>query len=333
MAMNNYTIESPGNRGGDKTEKAAWPLFAKEKFPNYELLWQRFVAPRTNRPTDIHFAAGTPPTDREIAGIHYSILHSFYVVYDWLSKEQADPATEKQSFEIAFVKLSNVCDLTEELLFKLLVLTGNLNSSFPEIIEAAGQDAKDRKIAKINTLTASDIFDGIMERGTSSIVVSNRTSILRQRFAFKRYLDLSGPLRSYRNIIVHSWHSFQIDYSVPRMNYVKSYRDWARVTDIIRSNDNQAKQKMLTEHFVPMRVFIQEEVDQLIEAVNVLWSEIIPLIPEYTHASLATINLQGLVAHNAISHAAASGVIVSKDFLTAPSIDITKANIQRTEPE
>ncbi len=140
--MNSYTIDSPDSCGGDNTERAAWSLFAKEKFPNYELFWQRFVVARTDRPTDIHFAAGVPPTDREIAAIHYSILHNFYVVYDWLNKKQADPATEKLWFEIAFVKLSNVCDLTEELLFRLLILVGVLSSDSPQIVEAVSENAK-----------------------------------------------------------------------------------------------------------------------------------------------------------------------------------------------
>ncbi len=174
----------------------------------------------------------------------------------------------------------------------------------------------------------------MLERGTSSIPILSRMDVLSKKFEFKRYAALSGNIRAYRNVIVHSWHSFQIDYSVPKRDYVKSYRDWARVTDVIKSNNDQAKQELLTKHFVPMREFIQEEVDQLIKVVNVLWSEIIALIPECATASLATINLQVPVAHHAFPHAAPSGTMFSSDFLKATNIDIAEANIQLpTKPE
>ena len=129
--MTEYKINSPGDYGGDKTEKEAWPLFAREKFPNYELLWQRFVVFRTNRPNSIHISQGIPLGDREIVSIHYSILHSFYVIYKWLSEKEVDGAIEKQLLKYAYMKLSSICDLTEELLFKLLVLSGKIDSSSP----------------------------------------------------------------------------------------------------------------------------------------------------------------------------------------------------------
>ena len=37
----------------DVLEKIGWELFVQKRFPNYALLWQKFVAPRTNRPKDI----------------------------------------------------------------------------------------------------------------------------------------------------------------------------------------------------------------------------------------------------------------------------------------
>ncbi len=318
--MINYNVDSPGDNGGDKTEKEAWPLFAEEKFPNYELLWQRFVVPRTGRPNNIHFSQGIPLEDKEIAGIHYSILHGFYVVYKWLSEKEANGATEKESFEYSFVKLSNICDLTEEMLFKLLILTGQLDSNSPQIVKAVDQDSKDEKIAKINAMTAGMVLDDLRKRGTSSVTLLDRVRIIDDKFDLKRYKSLSGEIRRYRNVIVHSWHSFQINNMVPKADYIKGYQDWARVTDVIKSNDDTAKQALLKD-FVPMRELVQQQVDKLVTVVNQLWSEIIPLIPPHAGA-LPTPNnsstQQLLHAGGSIPYATASGTMIDHSFRTTP---------------
>jgi len=314
MAKYEYKIDSPDNYGGDKTEKIAWPLFAKDKFPNYELLWQRFVVFRTDRPNSIHLSQGVSSADREIAGIHYSILHNFYVIYKWLGELVFDEITEKQLFESAYVKLSTICDLTEELLFKLLVLSGDIVSGSPQIIKAVSEDAKSQKISEINSLTADKALDALLKRGTSSVIFLNRVSILEDTFDLRAYKTFSAGIRSYRNVIAHSWHSFQIDDRVPRPGYIKQYQDWAKVSDIIKSNDDEAKQKML-EHFMPMRELVQEQVDQLIAIVNKLWAEVIPHIPLYSKTAPASYGLpaqQPSLTGGSPLHLAASGTMISQ---------------------
>ena len=279
--MTTNLIESPGNEGGDKIEKLGWPLFGRDKFSNYEAFWQNFVVPRTNRNQDIHFASDTAQKDREIASIHYAIFHSFYAIYDWLDSKVQSVEDEDKSFEYSSMKLSNVCDLVEELLFKLLIVTGKLDES-DQLVQAALQEpALNKKIAELNKLTPEKLMKDLQLSGTSSIRIINRTGIISKKFNLESYLSQSGGIRAYRNVIVHSWQSFKIDNKVPKVSYVKKYQDWLSVTDVVKSNDTQAKMKMVDDEFVPMRTLIAEQADKLILVINKLWAEVIPIIPPY----------------------------------------------------
>ncbi len=283
-------IESPGNKGGDKIEKLGWPLFGKDKFPNYEVFWQNFVVPRTNRNQDIHIASDTAQKDREIASIHYAIFHSFYVIYYWLASKVQSVEDEDKFFEYSSMKLSNVCDLVEELLFKLLIATGNLDENDLLIQSAFQKPALNKKIAEIKKLTPEKVMNDLQLSGTSSIRITNRTNIISKKFSLKPYLSQSGGIRAYRNVIVHSWQSFKIDNNVPKISYVKKYQDWLLVTDMVKSNDTQAKLKMVEDEFIPMRTLIAEQADKLIAVVNELWAEAVPIIPPYTRQQPLTPN-------------------------------------------
>jgi hypothetical protein len=268
-----------GEQGGDKTERNGWPLFAQAKFPNYELFWSHFVVPRTDRPLNIHLSSNTSSQEGEIASIHYSIFSSFYVVYAWLASVDGSPEKEEQSFEYSCMKLSNICDLVEELLFKILILRGEVSENYPWIQGAVTIGAKEKKIGEIEKLSAGVVFKDLKYSGTSSIRIANRAALLAKKFSLKSYSTHSQDIRNYRNIIVHSWQSFKINGKVPNIAYVKKYQDWVAVTEIIKSKDDVKKTKMVRDEFVPMRTLIQQQTDKLIHVVNELWNEAIPLLP------------------------------------------------------
>ncbi len=107
-------------------------------------------------------------------------------------------------------------------------------------------------------------------------------------------------------------HSFQINNEVPRSDCVRLYRDWARVTDIIKSNDGKAKQEMF-KHFVPMRKLVQGQVDQLIAIINQLWAKVILYISSYAGTLSASYDLlaqqPAFVGNSPLYTVAASGTI------------------------
>ena len=66
---------------------------------------------------------------------------------------------------------------------------------------------------------------------------------------------------------------------VPKPEYVKEYRDWLQVTDIVKSNDQKAKDEMVGQRFVVMKSLLQDKTDTLIAVINSLWEDVVPMLP------------------------------------------------------
>ena len=68
-------------KDGDGHEKEFYENFIKPNFPSYEVFWEKFVTPLTNRPRDIHFCSdaelgkkGFGPEHICIAQLHYTVF-------------------------------------------------------------------------------------------------------------------------------------------------------------------------------------------------------------------------------------------------------------------
>jgi len=66
---------------------------------------------------------------------------------------------------------------------------------------------------------------------------------------------------------------------VPKPEYVKEYRDWLQVTDIVKSNDQKAKDEMVGQRFVVMKTLLDDKANTLIAVINSLWGNVIPVLP------------------------------------------------------
>lgn len=256
---------------GDKIEQEGWPLFGKNKFPNYEIFWQKFVVPKTNRPLDIHPKDETTDEECEIMSIHWQIFNNFNFIY----KKLRD-GFDEDAFDHSYIKLSNTCDLTEELIFKLLLYYGKIDSSMVEV-----KPKKD-----IIKITNKFVFTEITRRGSYSIPVSNRISIIKKAITkelsakVEDYGAQSGRIRLYRNTIAHSWQSFHINGMVPNPDYVKNYQTWVKVTRIIKSNDTARKIRMIANHYIKKEDLITRETEELVHLLNQIWTELIKFIPD-----------------------------------------------------
>lgn len=285
--MPTYTLAADG----DKIEQSGWSLFGKGKFPNYEIFWQRYIVPLTNRPTDIHLSPTATLEQSEIATIHYTIYYNFHRIYTWLSNAVGDEDFEQDKFEQAFVKLSNACDLTEELLFRVLANIGKFDQTHTSFQRVENRNFKRDKRAKLEQLfTKVTAFGTLSKRGSLSLTIINRVNVLKSFLNLETYLKISEPIRSYRNILVHSANSIQIDGAVPRIDHAKEYLDWTKVTNIVRSNDLTAKET-LKKNFADRRDLALQETDKLIAELNLLWEHLIALLPLQEEAENKTKNL------------------------------------------
>lgn len=257
-----YTIKSHG----DKIEQLGWPIFGKDKFPNYEIFWQDFVTPITNRSSDIndlHYNSGSTIEEREISSIHYAIFHNFYFIYSGLNSR-----INREFFDFSFIKLANTCDLVEEFLLKLMIFRNQIDSKNEIIIKSISE-------LKMPKLSPEQALKELCKRGSYAIPVIDRLTILKNYFDLEEYAKLSSSIRHYRNIIAHSWQSFQVDDKVPRVEYVKEYKDWLKVTNVVKSKNENVRNKMINDHFIEMSELIKSETNRLIEIINKLWEEVI----------------------------------------------------------
>lgn len=257
-----FNISHTGNWGGDKYEKLGWPIFGKAKFPNYETFWASFVVPLTNRPDNIHFKKSSDIKERELAGIHYSIYYYFYKIYEALKNE-----IDEDAFDLSLIRLSNICDLTEEFLYKLFSYKEIFDSKF---VNDMSRETRDQT-------GELDVYEKLFERSSVSGVVINRLDVLSKKINLDSYRKSSEDIRRYRNIIAHSWLSFQLNGMVPKLENVKKYKDWLLITDIIKSDNEKKKEELLTQ-YTKTNEQVSELTESLIANLNSIWAEIIKLL-------------------------------------------------------
>lgn len=111
-------------REGDNNEKEAFRLFATQKFPSYEVFWDRFIYFLTQRPKDISFKDDVQLQKDSpgetiilihericIAQLHYSVLKFLLSAFKNIDKT----STNVEAFEYFFSCLFSALDISAEL--------------------------------------------------------------------------------------------------------------------------------------------------------------------------------------------------------------------------
>jgi hypothetical protein len=264
---------------GDPIEQEGWPLFGKEKFPNYEVFWANFVAPRTNRNTNkrnFWFKKEIPINEREIANIHYSIYKHFVYIFKNINNLKNDRSAS-DIFDNIFIRLGSIIDLTEEFLIRWLTYIEKINAD--ELLESLKIEHK---------LSNKEIIKQIKQYRNISIKIKTKMDIVKD--AMPEYLTIikefeteARKIKKYRNIIIHSWRFFQLNNLVLKeSSLMKSeFRDWSNNVDTYIKMNQQEKNKFISDHFIDMHDFANSEINKLIKTINNIWTILVPQIPEY----------------------------------------------------
>ena len=119
---------------GDREEQAAWPLFVRDEFPQYEEFWRLFVVALTGRVSDVREIGFRPQAelDRlgrhewhvEVAQLHYTTLLHLARVFELRRRRVRD----RDSFFEAIVRLDAAADTAFELLGHCLIDRGSAES-------------------------------------------------------------------------------------------------------------------------------------------------------------------------------------------------------------
>lgn len=193
--MNTYRLAIDG----DSTEKESWFLFLQREFPEYEIFWQKYIVPLTNRPHNIHFKndtelaqLGKGPQDICIAQLHYTILVHLRRAFLMLSLGDRMSGDE---FKEGIIRLSSVLDVADELLERF-----NNRSNYDPWLESGDKQHKGGREA-------------------------------REAWRRKPFSANTKPLRDYRNHLVHGRLSPSVNGQYPVIGQESQYFDWRKVTD------------------------------------------------------------------------------------------------------
>lgn len=239
-----YKLENDG----DPLEQKSWYLFIKDKFPNYEKFWQRYVVPKTNRPEDIFLKAEYSNNENVvfITQIHYSIIQHFFSIYKTCDEKILDFLT----FEYLYPKLTTIFDLTEDLLFRFII--------------------------ELNIINIHSFVDN------NGNLISRKEEILKSNIDsenIKEIYTLIKSIKKYRNIIIHSWNVFYLfdaTYKllyVPKKEKLNNLRNWTEISNKLRNNDEEFKNSF----FINARQLLLKDTDDLIRLLNLIWGDLLEL--------------------------------------------------------
>jgi len=280
---------------GDDFEKEGWNLFAQDKFPHYEIFWQTFVVPKTNRPKNIGLKKGTLIEERKIAMLHYAIFKHFFTIYRNIPQfNKLDLTSKREVFESLYGRLSSIIDLTLEFLLRFDVIYKNKRSTKKLIYESLKDlnverdeinNGKSLKISVVLKKSKKDFEKALkkdFEKGKDSgVTLISKREILEKKYdntnkepIFKTFNTLSGEIKEYRNKIVHSWPMFQIDSKIPKQEFVNNweYLDWTKIADKLETNK---REEIINKHFIDMLELLMNSTDNLIKLMDDIWETIV----------------------------------------------------------
>ena len=94
------------------------------KFPNFEILWDKYLMPLTGAPIDFSLRNDTHPNLEEIAMSHFGVLKSLN--YIRISKSKVGPGDPNQTFKNIYFHFGLIFDSVDNLLRNILIIQNYL---------------------------------------------------------------------------------------------------------------------------------------------------------------------------------------------------------------
>ncbi len=225
---------------GDRYEQEWW-TFLKERFPNCECFWRRFIVPSTKRiepqvqdSKDRIYARDNVSNDvKSISLCHYSMFMNFVNAYDNLQNFTSS------SFEDFYVHLASACDLAEEFLLKVYLLILECQDQKSSILKNLSKNDFLNLCGNWYDNNYSKVYENYIQKGKFlSIKIPGRRNVLDEYFNdstdFGDYKKFGRKIREYRNVIVHNIQMGRIfirgnSILVPKKEKINDYKSLSRV--------------------------------------------------------------------------------------------------------
>ncbi len=103
------------------TKKKYYSLFLENDFPNYEIFWAKFIAPKTNRPKSINWKNDVSENLKYISQLHYTVFFNLVRAYNILIElESTKDIYQRFLFQDFIVRIASAIDCADELLERVI---------------------------------------------------------------------------------------------------------------------------------------------------------------------------------------------------------------------
>lgn len=258
---------------GDNNERTFGSAIT-ERFPNSEFYWQRFVTPMTNRidSTVTHDKIGARKTVsidiQELSRLNYSVFMNLVYANQCLHDKQLS------YFENFYAHLGTVCDLSEEFITQLYIITLECEGLKTEVLQELSKEGFLKIAEKWYDDYYASSFEHYLKKGkTAPFKIIGRSNLLDEYFSnakeWKEYKKFAQQIRTYRNVIVHNaivgGRIVGTDIYVPRIKNILKYKQWHQIFSITRpevEKDFIERNTQMRENFITMN-----------EKLNLLWQK------------------------------------------------------------
>jgi len=243
-----HTLED----NGDALEKQHWH-YLKTTFPNYELFWQHFIVPLSQRPNGINWRLDIHPLQKQLCLSHYSVF------YHLAMARYLKDVPDHLFFEAVFAYLQSAIENVRHFLLVLISLQAALMQPDLdyECTKTAQQLLRQKTKPQLQQLeTIGKCLDTLYKGSPSS------------EKHWNTYKTLCGQIGDYRNYFVHAPKGIGFVNSdgnimVPTLEHLDEY-SW---TDLKDHCDCQMK----PHHFKPLPDITNQLQTRLEKAVNEIW--------------------------------------------------------------
>jgi len=206
--INSFTLRTDG----DIEEKVH---FKKINFPQYESFWKLFVTPATKRievskkdRSYIRLRGNVDSIIEKIARIHYSIFIRL-VQAKYFITEQKKYFID---FESCFIKLGQICDLTDDFLIEFYFLLCKIRNEKPKILTKLSKNKFMEICEEFYKNDYPKLYENYISKGKIiPLRVPQPHNIEKEFFEknnqerlFKKWARFSSSIRKYRNYFVHN---------------------------------------------------------------------------------------------------------------------------------
>ncbi len=262
---------------GDRTEQQYWPIL-KNRFPNCERFWRELVLPVTKR---IELPPGDPDRIRRREGVSEDVWTLSYLNYSFFLHLAAayDHLRIPLNSSVGdfYTHLGSTCDLAEEFLQNAYFIVAECRSQAITTLQKLSKEDFVELAGHWYDEHYPNLYEYYLKhgKGKPSIELPKRAYVIDEYLygetSWKKYKSFSGPLRTYRNRIVHDVAMGNVIvgnvHLVPRKKRIASYRKLQDVFDAAKVPPT------LKQDFVVREDQMRNDFHTLQELLNALWEK------------------------------------------------------------